>query len=96
MKRRTKKNLLRSLVAIPVVLVATFLYLLVRGPSADPPSTIHVDMTPAHIEGALARIPMGRFLKVEEIAAMVAWIASPECSFTTGAVFDLSGGRATY
>jgi len=54
------------------------------------------EMTQAHIDGALARIPMGRFLKVEEIAAMVAWIASRECSFTTGAVFDISGGRATY
>lgn len=54
------------------------------------------EMTREHIEGALARIPMGRFLKIEEIAAMVAWIASPECSFTTGAVFDLSGGRADY
>ena len=54
------------------------------------------EMTREHIEGAKARIPMGRFLKIEEIAAMVAWIASPECSFTTGAVFDLSGGRADY
>jgi 3-oxoacyl-[acyl-carrier protein] reductase len=39
---------------------------------------------------------MGRTLKVPEAAAMVAWIASPECSFTTGFVFDLTGGRATY
>jgi 3-oxoacyl-[acyl-carrier protein] reductase len=39
---------------------------------------------------------MGRFPTIEEVAAMVAWMASPECSFTTGAVFDLSGGRATY
>ncbi|HZQ62396.1 MAG TPA: SDR family NAD(P)-dependent oxidoreductase [Casimicrobiaceae bacterium] len=54
------------------------------------------EMTQAHIDSAKARIPMGRFLKVEEIAAMVAWIASPECSFTTGFTFDLSGGRATY
>ena len=44
----------------------------------------------------LARIPMGRFVRVEEIAEMVAWLASPLCSFSTGAVFDLSGGRATY
>ena len=44
----------------------------------------------------LARIPRGRFVTVEEIAAMVLWIASRENSFTTGAVFDLSGGRATY
>jgi 3-oxoacyl-[acyl-carrier protein] reductase len=39
---------------------------------------------------------MGRFLEVDEAAAMVAWLASSECSFSTGAVFDLSGGRATY
>ncbi len=50
----------------------------------------------AHIDYMLARIPRGRFLKVEEAAAMVAWLVSKENSFTTGAVFDLSGGRATY
>lgn len=44
----------------------------------------------------LARIPMGRFVEVDEIAAMVAWLGSEECTFATGAVFDLSGGRATY
>jgi NAD(P)-dependent dehydrogenase (short-subunit alcohol dehydrogenase family) len=44
----------------------------------------------------LARIPMGRFVEPEEIAAMTAWLGSDECSFSTGAVFDLSGGRATY
>ena len=49
-----------------------------------------------HIDYMLARIPRGRFLKVEEAAAMVAWLCSAENSFTTGAVFDLSGGRATY
>ncbi len=54
------------------------------------------EMTQEHIQGAKARIPMGRFLKIEEIASMVAFIASPECSFTTGFVFDLSGGRADY
>lgn len=54
------------------------------------------EMTPAHIEGAKARIPMGRFCKVEEIAAQVAYVASAECSFTTGFVFDVTGGRATY
>jgi len=53
-------------------------------------------MTPEHIERARGRIPMGRFCSVEEIAALTAWIASPECSFTTGGVFDISGGRATY
>lgn len=54
------------------------------------------EMTAEHIASAKAKIPMGRFLTIEEIAAMVAWIASPECSFTTGFAFDLSGGRATY
>jgi 2-dehydro-3-deoxy-L-rhamnonate dehydrogenase (NAD+) len=53
-------------------------------------------MTPEHIAQARSRIPMARFCTVEEIASMVAWIASPECSFTTGGVFDISGGRATY
>ncbi len=53
-------------------------------------------MTQAHIDFMLSKIPMGRFLEVDEAAAMVAWLASSECSFTTGAVFDLSGGRATY
>jgi len=54
------------------------------------------EMTQAHIDYCRSLIPMGRFLQIDEIAAMVAWIAGPECSFTTGAVFDLSGGRATY
>ncbi|MCC6469259.1 MAG: SDR family oxidoreductase, partial [Alphaproteobacteria bacterium] len=54
------------------------------------------EMTQEHIDFCRGLIPMGRFPKIEELAAMVAWIASPECSFTTGAVFDLSGGRATY
>jgi len=49
-----------------------------------------------HIDYMLSKIPRGRFLKVDEIAAMVAWLVSEENSFTTGAVFDLSGGRATY
>ena len=53
-------------------------------------------MTDAHIEFMLSKIPMGRFLQVDEAAAMVAWLASQDCSFSTGAVFDLSGGRATY
>jgi NAD(P)-dependent dehydrogenase (short-subunit alcohol dehydrogenase family) len=54
------------------------------------------EMTPEYIEGRRRRIPMGRFCTVEEIANMVAWIAGPECSFTTGFTFDISGGRATY
>jgi NAD(P)-dependent dehydrogenase (short-subunit alcohol dehydrogenase family) len=49
-----------------------------------------------HIDYMLAKIPRGRFLELEEAAAMVAWLVSQENSFTTGAVFDLSGGRATY
>ena len=49
-----------------------------------------------HIDYMLSKIPRGRFLKVEEAASMVAWLVSRENSFTTGAVFDLSGGRATY
>jgi 2-dehydro-3-deoxy-L-rhamnonate dehydrogenase (NAD+) len=53
-------------------------------------------MTQAHIDFMLSKIPMNRFGEVEEIAAMVSWMATEECSFTTGAVFDLSGGRAVY
>ncbi len=53
-------------------------------------------MTQAHIDFMLSKIPMGRFGLVEEIAGLVCWLASEECSFSTGAVFDLSGGRATY
>jgi 3-oxoacyl-[acyl-carrier protein] reductase len=53
-------------------------------------------MTQEHIDYMLSRIPRGRFLEVNEAAAMIAWLASEENSFTTGAVFDLSGGRATY
>ena len=49
-----------------------------------------------HIDYMLSKIPMGRFLLVEEVAAMACWLASEECSFTTGGVFDISGGRATY
>ncbi len=64
------------------------------------PAAVETDlfrqMTPEHVEYMLSRIPMGRFGKIEEVAAMVAWLASDECSFTTGGVFDLSGGRATY
>ena len=53
-------------------------------------------ITQEFVDYMLAKIPRGRFVKVEEIAAMVAWLVSQENSFTTGAVFDLSGGRATY
>ena len=57
---------------------------------------IFEQMTEEHIGYMLSKIPRGRFVEVDEIAAMVAWLVSEENSFTTGAVFDLSGGRATY
>jgi len=57
---------------------------------------IFAQVTQEHIDYMLARIPRGRFLEVEEAANMVAWLVSRENSFTTAAVFDLSGGRATY
>jgi 3-oxoacyl-[acyl-carrier protein] reductase len=53
-------------------------------------------MSQTHIDYMLAKIPRGRFLQLEEAAAMIGWLCSEENSFTTGAVFDLSGGRATY
>lgn len=53
-------------------------------------------MTDEHIATMKAKIPMGRFVQVDEVAEMAAWIASPACSFTSGFVFDISGGRATY
>jgi 2-dehydro-3-deoxy-L-rhamnonate dehydrogenase (NAD+) len=53
-------------------------------------------MTPEHIAFMLSKIPMARFGTVEEIAAMVSWLCTEDCSFSTGAVFDLSGGRSTY
>ncbi len=59
-------------------------------------TAIFDQMTEQHINYMLAKIPMGRFVLVEEIAAMACWLASEDCSFTTGGVFDISGGRATY
>ena len=59
-------------------------------------TAIFDQMTQEHIDFMLSKIPMNRFGLVEEIAAMVAWLASEECSFATGGVFDVSGGRATY
>ncbi|MFM8678780.1 MAG: SDR family NAD(P)-dependent oxidoreductase [Alphaproteobacteria bacterium] len=53
-------------------------------------------MTEDHISRMKAKIPMGRLVQVDEVAEMAAWIASPACSFTTGFVFDITGGRATY
>lgn len=57
---------------------------------------IFEQISQAHIDYMLSKIPRNRFVEVDEIAAMVAWMASAENSFTTGAAFDLSGGRATY
>ena len=57
---------------------------------------IFAQMTQEHIDYMLSKIPMGRFGQTTEIAAMVAWLCSAECSFSTGAAFDLSGGRASY
>ena len=57
---------------------------------------IFAQMTQQHIDYMLSKIPMNRFGQPEEIAALVAWLASEDCSFSTGAVFDISGGRATY
>ncbi len=64
------------------------------------PAAVHTaifdQMTQEHIDYMRSKIPLGRFGLPEEVAAMVAWLCSAECSFSTGAVFDLSGGRATY
>jgi 3-oxoacyl-[acyl-carrier protein] reductase len=57
---------------------------------------LFAQMTQQHIDYMLAKIPLGRFGEPDEIAALVAWLATEECSFSTGAVFDLSGGRSTY
>ncbi|WP_410482329.1 SDR family oxidoreductase [Ovoidimarina sediminis] len=59
-------------------------------------TAIFDQMSQEHIDYMLSKIPRGRFVEVDEIANMVAWLVSAENSFTTGAVFDLSGGRATY
>ena len=57
---------------------------------------IFAQMAPSQIEYMLSKIPMGRFVEVGEIAALACWLATEECSFSTGAVFDITGGRATY
>ena len=59
-------------------------------------TAMFAQMTEAHIGYMLGKIPMGRFVEVEEIAAMIAWLSSEDCSFTTGSVFDITGGRSTY
>ncbi|GBL18987.1 hypothetical protein EMGBS3_06930 [Anaerolineaceae bacterium] len=64
------------------------------------PAVIETDIlkqvTQSHIDYMLSKIPMNRFGRLDEVAALAAWLCSADCSFTTGAVFDLSGGRATY
>jgi 2-dehydro-3-deoxy-L-rhamnonate dehydrogenase (NAD+) len=57
---------------------------------------LFAQMKQEHIDYMLSKIPMNRFVEVDEIAALVAWLASEDCSFSTGAVFDISGGRAVY
>jgi len=59
-------------------------------------TAIFDQMTEEHINYMLSKIPMNRFVTVAEIASLVCWLASEDCSFSTGAVFDISGGRATY
>ena len=59
-------------------------------------TAIFDQMSPQHIEFMLSKIPLGRFGGIDEVTALVCWLASEECSFSTGAVFDVSGGRATY
>jgi 3-oxoacyl-[acyl-carrier protein] reductase len=59
-------------------------------------TAIFDQMTDAHIQYMLSKIPMNRFVNVDEVASLVCWLASEECSFSTGGVFDISGGRATY
>ena len=59
-------------------------------------TAIFDQMSPEHIQFMLSKIPMGRFGEPDEVAAMVVWLCTEDCSFSTGAVFDLSGGRATY
>jgi 3-oxoacyl-[acyl-carrier protein] reductase len=59
-------------------------------------TAIFDQMTQQHIQYMLSKIPMARFVEVDEVAALVCWLASEDCSFSTGGVFDISGGRATY
>jgi 3-oxoacyl-[acyl-carrier protein] reductase len=84
MTKSLGKELARTGILVNVVTPAA-----VRTPIFD-------QMTQSHIDFMLSKIPVGRFGTVEENAALIAWLASRECSFSTGAVFDISGGRSTY
>jgi 3-oxoacyl-[acyl-carrier protein] reductase len=68
--------------------------------NAVTPAVIETDIlkqvSPEHVQYMVSRIPLGRVGQPAEVAALVAWLCSDECSFSTGAVFDISGGRATY
>jgi 3-oxoacyl-[acyl-carrier protein] reductase len=59
-------------------------------------TSMFAQMTQSHIDYMKSKIPMNRFGRAEEIASLVTWLCTEECSFSTGAVFDLSGGRSTY
>ncbi len=59
-------------------------------------TAIFDQMTEQHINYMLSKIPMGRFVQVDEVAALACWLASEDCSFSTAAVFDITGGRSTY
>jgi 2-dehydro-3-deoxy-L-rhamnonate dehydrogenase (NAD+) len=84
MTKSLGKELARTGISVNVVTPAA-----VRTPMFD-------QMTQSHIDFMLSKIPAGRFGTVEENAALILWLASRECSFSTGAVFDISGGRSTY
>ncbi len=84
MTKSLAKEVARHNIAVNVVTPAA-----VRTPIFD-------QMPQSHIDFMLSKIPRGRFGTVDEVAALICWLASEECSFSTGAVFDVSGGRATY
>jgi 3-oxoacyl-[acyl-carrier protein] reductase len=84
MTKSLGKELARTGISVNVVTPAA-----VRTPIFD-------QMSQTHIDFMLSKIPVGRFGTVEENASLIAWLASRECSFSTGAVFDISGGRSTY
>jgi NAD(P)-dependent dehydrogenase (short-subunit alcohol dehydrogenase family) len=84
MTKSLGKELARTNILVNVVTPAA-----VRTPIFD-------QMSQSHIDFMLSKIPVGRFGTVEENASLIAWLASRECSFSTGAVFDISGGRSTY